>query len=138
MTNNVEAVSQEMMDELIQLRINANIDDVPSTTFDRIIESEKYPNILHYMVQLERSEVSDFQMNLLKFVYYNEDIFEANPEKKWVVTAKDVRGEKWWLSLNDSGIMEMKPMRYFANLFDTKEEAEMWTNFQSQAEETEV
>ncbi|MBM7617278.1 hypothetical protein JOC36_000827 [Weissella uvarum] len=68
------------------------------------------------------------QYLLIDELYGKHQHFEEEKPKKYIVRATDDSDQSWYLSRNDYGIMDMVPAFMIATTFDTKEEAEKWTN----------
>lgn len=135
----LEQVSKEMMDELDDLESNfLEYDISPLKFLIRVFEGEKYPNVKQWYVNTRYSKMDD-QIKLIEHIYLNEPQFEAEKPKKWIVRSKtpNALGEKWVLI--DAGIefYQFLPITDCTVKFDTKEEAEKWTNPQTEVVEVE-
>ncbi|KRN77250.1 hypothetical protein [Weissella minor] len=127
----LEQVSQKMMEEL---------EDFGRHTFDigmNLFFKNCYPELEHY--RCTHGVGLDFNVFLKIIKHVNGDPqFEAEKPKKWIVESiKDADDEHWYL-VKRYGMFTLKPLYSIdAYKFDTREEAEKWTNPQTEVVEVE-
>ncbi|KRN77478.1 hypothetical protein [Weissella minor] len=129
----LEQVSKEMMDEL---------EDFGRHTFDigmNLFFKNCYPELEHY--RCTHGVGLDFNVFLKIIKHVNGDPqFEAEKPKKWIVRSKkiDLFTGYWFLALNKHGLMNLYfGDKYTPYKFDTREEAEKWSNPQTEVVEVE-
>lgn len=129
---NLEVVSQEMMDEMKDLckgKYNTPFDIFKQ--YDRDMLYLEYPQLTRYLNRNAFNERT--QLKLIKHMWLNEPQFKAEKPKKYVIKYKelDYDDDPWFVAFNDA--YSLKKVGYTAEVssaavFDTKEEAEKWTN----------
>lgn len=131
--DNLEVVSQEMMEEL---------DEFSEYSFYfamKLFIDNKFPSLDYY--RCTHGIGNDYNVFLKVIKHVNgEPQFEAEKTKKWIVRSmKEVNLLDTWYLKNDGGIFRLKCCEeYLAIKFDTKEEAEKWTNPQTEVVEVEA
>ena len=144
--NNKYVVSQKFMDELKEWK-EANI----TTTLD-----EKYHYVAVIDLYVLPDMIQDWRMELNKPIEMNnrliaiirwvngEDVFEIEKPKKWVVRdkVKDIDGDYWYVLVEKNYGVEYTSRHISRSnnytKFDTKEEAESWTNAHQEVVQVEV
>lgn len=120
--DDLEVVSQEMMDELDGIKRNFFKYDISPLLFlNKVLYGEEYPCITKWYENSRYYKTSD-QIKLIKHVYQNEPQFKAEKPKKWIVRSKKEANllDTWYLQ-NDGGIFRlMRCEEYLAIKFDTK------------------
>lgn len=133
----LEQVSKEMMDELNSLRHNYKLKKFGTIVglMNDVLEEEHLTEHLAYLGHSQK-----FEQAIIDYVVWNKDLFEAEKTKKWIVRSKkiDLFVGYWFLALNNHGFMNLYfGDKYTPYKFDTREEAEKWTNPQTEVVEVE-
>lgn len=136
MQDNLEEVPQEMIDEL------EVFGEVSFYMAMNLFNKGKFPNMEYY----RSSRGIDNDHNVFyKFIKHlnGEPQFKAEKSKKYVVQSKktDVGGEYWYVVNTCRTFYTFhyaySPMDKIVVKFDTREEAEKWTNPQTEVVEVE-
>lgn len=129
----LEQVSKEMMDEL---------EEFGKYSFDYAMElfnNDQFPSLEYY--RCTHGIDNDYNVFLKIIEHVNgEPQFESEKPKKWIVRSKkiDLFVGYWFLALNNHGFMNLYfGDKYTPYKFDTREEAEKWTNPQTEVVEVE-
>lgn len=132
--DNLEVVSQEMIDELASVE---SLDEILDYVYQRCGGS--LPHVENYIYKNNYSNGT-----YLKIIQHlNGDLqFEAEKPKKWIVRSVNHDGENHYkyLIYSEDTDLPMYEIGYdFGPIvkFDTKEEAEKWTNPQTEVVEVE-
>ncbi|WP_417852575.1 hypothetical protein [Weissella viridescens] len=132
----MEQVSKGMMKELE----HAKLDFLPYNLSD-VLFSQFYkntPEISKWYAShglLSFAEITELQLELIKHIWLNDPQFEEEKPKKYVVQSKeaDTGGDFRYLIFQEAygvtyTVNEYVNNFYKAEKFDTREEAEKWTN----------
>lgn len=138
--DNLEVVSQEMMDELEEFCRDGSPFEL-FNRYHRSMLSFTYPQLANYLYKNTLSEQT--QLKLIKHVWLNDPQFKAEKPKKWIVRSVNHDGENHYkyLIYSEDTDLPMYEIGYDFDpivKFDTKEEAEKWTNPQTEAVEVEA
>lgn len=128
----MEQVSKRMMAELNDIRKHElEYRTMPSQFLNNVLE-DKYVEISKwYWQQMSRA---DAQFKLIEHVFGDTPQFEAEKSKKYVVQSKKTDGGgDYWYVVNTGRTFytyhyAYSPMAKIVVKFDTREEAEKWTN----------
>ncbi|MBS0950560.1 hypothetical protein JK159_09395 [Weissella minor] len=139
--DNLEVVSQEMIDELDGIKRNFFKYDISPLLFlNKVLYGEEYPCITKWYENSRNYKTFD-QIKLIKHVYQNEPQFKAEKPKKWIVRTKntDDDGAYWYIAdLNDVFYQLHRAYNDDVRIivkFDTREEAEEYSTPQCEVVE---
>ena len=121
----MEQVSKKMMDELIVAKIKKTpyglLHEVANET------SEEFRRISNWYFNSDELTAEEAQVKIIKHVYLNNPQFEAEKTKKYIVQIKNESAKYPYLVVLDLDF-DMAFYKKDATKFDTREEAEKWTN----------
>lgn len=129
----MEQVSKKMMEELN----TAKIRKTPHGVLHEVINetSGEFRRISNWYFNSDELIAEEAQVKIIQHVYLNKPQFEAEKTKKYVVRSKeaDTGGDFRYLIFQEAygvtyTVNEYVDNFYKAEKFDTREEAEKWTN----------
>lgn len=132
-----EQVSKAMMDELNSLRHNFKLKKSGTIVglMNDVLEEE---HLNEHLANLVHPHI--FEQAIIDYVVWNEDVFEEDKPKKYIVRSKnkDKEGDYWYITDSDFGVYIFTAGSALRLIkFDTREEAEKWTNPQTEVVEVE-
>lgn len=112
----------------------------PLETMEYLRDREGFEELKQWIYQ--NDDLNLITVRLLDYIYGRDDIFEVEKPKKWIVRSIDHDGDKHYKYLiysedTDLPIYEIGYDFYPIVKFDTREEAEEWTNPQTEVIEVE-
>ncbi len=139
----LEQVSKEMMDELEDMKKGGEGPyDILSEIAGYSVSNSYFPITNIWYGDLEKTSVEK-EMAILNHVYFGNPQFEAEKTKKWIVRSINHDGNnhyKYIIYPEDSDLPIYEIDYDFVGQvvkFDTREEAEEWTNPQTEVVEVE-
>lgn len=127
----MEQVSKGMMEELN----TAKIRKTPHGLLHEVINetSGEFRRIINWYSNSDELTAEEAQVKIIQHVYLNNPQFEEEKPKKYIVRSKqaDDQGDFIYLSLEERYRLTYSTNTsdfYTAEKFDTREEAEKWTN----------